>query len=109
MKIVILSRQLNQLPGLVHRRLPRPERQADGRVRGIEPLQLIRGRFLRPRDHMAVLVDLLVAERKRVVDGHVRETEEDAPMMSSRKWRATRRCRRSHRACSGNTGGEYGA
>src|SRR5215467_5316815 len=49
-EIVIFGRQLNDFPGLMHRCLAGPEREADGGHRRIELRELVRGRFLRAGD-----------------------------------------------------------
>jgi len=70
-EIVVLGRQLDQFPRFRYRRLTWSERQADGRMRRVESFELVRGRLLRAAHHVSVLVDLLVAERKRVVGRNV--------------------------------------
>ena len=91
-EIVILGRQLNQLPRLMHRRLAGSERLTDGGMRGIELFKLVRGRLLRSRDDFSVLIDLLVAEREGVVDGDIGEAKKDAAAVAPGQRRAGR-CR----------------
>jgi hypothetical protein len=57
-EIVVLGREIDELPGFVHRRLPGPERQADRGHRRIELADFDAG----ARHDVAVLVNLLVAE-----------------------------------------------
>src|SRR6266849_5117359 len=103
-EVVVLSRELDQFPGLRYRRLTWSERQADRRYRRIKLCELIRGRFLRPWHHFSILIELLVAESKRVVGRDVREAEEDAPMMALRQRYAP--CRRRGRGHPWNRGAE---